>query len=151
MIGRAWNFLKAVVGGYFWLRCPRCQRWFGGHEEPQGRMYSIEKYTGEIPYSGRGTCPECPNEYYADGEQIDWYGKHKSQAPPLQKQSIEIIQEVGPRWTTFSSPSYTTGEPQGFKPLLVDRDDEEAAERAKDIALSVIPAAWALNRMMRKK
>ena len=32
--GRIWNFFRCFmsVPFYFWAKCPRCGRWFGGHE-----------------------------------------------------------------------------------------------------------------------
>ena len=32
MFNRAYNRIKALTGGYFWLPCPLCGRNFGGHE-----------------------------------------------------------------------------------------------------------------------
>lgn len=29
---RWWNHLRALAGGYFWLPCPECAEYFGGHE-----------------------------------------------------------------------------------------------------------------------
>lgn len=31
---RWWHHLRAHLGGYFWLPCPACGRFFGGHEWP---------------------------------------------------------------------------------------------------------------------
>lgn len=44
--------LRAFFGGYFWMPCPLCERYFGGHEEGNGDLY-----VG----NGRGkmVCSEC--------------------------------------------------------------------------------------------
>ena len=54
---RQWRWLNrcyAFIGGYFWLPCPICGRYFGGHE------WSESLYLGYG--SGRGTCPWCVEE-----------------------------------------------------------------------------------------
>jgi len=28
-----WRQARALVGGYFWLRCRGCGEWFGGYED----------------------------------------------------------------------------------------------------------------------
>lgn len=43
--------LYAFVNGYFWLPCPSCGRYFGGHERGGGTL------------GNKGTCPLCPRRY----------------------------------------------------------------------------------------
>lgn len=53
---RWWHWLRAHVCGYFWLPCPICNRYFGGHEHGASLMTSWG--------SGFGTCadPACKAE-----------------------------------------------------------------------------------------
>ena len=46
----AWLF------GYFWLPCPICKEYFGGHEWPLGSNWWIE------PGRGYGVCKNCTAE-----------------------------------------------------------------------------------------
>jgi len=57
MKDRTYNRLYAYLHGYFWLPCPLCGQYFGGHEwrDYDGKPSSIP--TG--PFSGRGICPDC--------------------------------------------------------------------------------------------
>jgi hypothetical protein len=65
---RWYHYIKAHLGGYFWLACPNCGRMFGGHERlPPGRgPVLLRNRIGE----GQGTCgnPECAKEVEARNE-----------------------------------------------------------------------------------
>lgn len=66
---RLYNHLYALFNRYFWLPCPLCGKYFGGHEWKSGN----DIYHGNG--SGEGVCPDCgekakainkanyPNEY----------------------------------------------------------------------------------------
>lgn len=49
------RWLRAKIGGYFWLPCPRCGRKFGGYEK--GGHLALTATRGEV------TCKKCPGEY----------------------------------------------------------------------------------------
>lgn len=49
----------ARYNGYFWLPCPVCGEWFGGHEKGGGNARHIEPVEDE-PYRAHSTCPNCP-------------------------------------------------------------------------------------------
>lgn len=53
---RLFHRLYALIFGYFWLPCPVCRRYFGGHEKGGG-CYWIDETTAKI------TCPQCPGDY----------------------------------------------------------------------------------------
>ena len=55
MKNRLFNKLKAFCGSYFWLPCPMCGQYFGGHE-----------WAGGVNPDGWGICPDCGRveEYY---------------------------------------------------------------------------------------
>ncbi len=43
---RAYHWLRAAIGGYFWLPCPVCGENFGGHElgmTPEGWAVSVPR------------------------------------------------------------------------------------------------------------
>lgn len=48
---RTFNRFWAHFRGYFWIPCPRCNQFFGGHERPKKRKY----YYG----GGKILCPQC--------------------------------------------------------------------------------------------
>lgn len=50
------NAIYATINGYFWLSCPKCNKYFGGHE-----LYEDE--------GGWGVCPECSIKIW--NERID--------------------------------------------------------------------------------
>ena len=51
---RFFNKIYAIIFGYFWLPCPICGEYFGGHEE-SGTLY--------ISYiEGESTCKNCKNK-----------------------------------------------------------------------------------------
>ncbi len=54
--------LYAAVMGYFWLPCPRCGRYFGGHEMGGGRI--------DHGGYGEGTCPLCPETTHEPEKEI---------------------------------------------------------------------------------
>lgn len=71
MISPARWFAKqyADLHGYFWLPCPRCGEYFGGHETGGGTyIYEIAYRPDGTPCgsSGKILCPNCPGEYYAE-------------------------------------------------------------------------------------
>lgn len=49
---------RAERYGRFWLPCPNCGRWFGGHE-PHGGSFWVD------PIRARICCPRCPGQYGA--------------------------------------------------------------------------------------
>ena len=52
---RWWHWLRAFLGGYFWLPCVLCGRKYGGHERLQGHLM--------LSWSqGKSTCPKCAVE-----------------------------------------------------------------------------------------
>jgi len=57
MKNRTFNKLYAMANGYFWMPCPLCGQYFGGHEwrDYDGKPSSIS--TG--CYTGKGICPDC--------------------------------------------------------------------------------------------
>ena len=64
------RWLRAFVGGYFWLPCPICGENFGGFEWGESLMSSWD--------GGEGVCPACSEE--ADRlNQIRW----KTTSPPV--------------------------------------------------------------------
>jgi hypothetical protein len=48
------HWVYAQLVGYFWVKCPLCGRWYGGHEDHGSIPTS--------PYSGRSVCPQCKEE-----------------------------------------------------------------------------------------
>lgn len=60
-LSRVLAWLRAFIGGHFWLPCPRCGRNFGGHEEGGGVIYRGT--------SGSICCPLCPGDsgFFIDG------------------------------------------------------------------------------------
>jgi hypothetical protein len=67
----------AALGGYFWLPCPLCGEFFGGHEwcDRDGRSSSIA-----APDRGAGKrvaiCPDCTRAGHGDNTNIViWSGK----------------------------------------------------------------------------
>ncbi len=55
---RRWNRFYAFINGYFWLPCPLCGAFFGGHEWTNHD--GIPK-PGE-PSIKRGICDDCAEE-----------------------------------------------------------------------------------------
>lgn len=43
---RAWHAQWALTHHYFWLPCPTCGRYFGGHEAGSGSVMTPEKGPG---------------------------------------------------------------------------------------------------------
>jgi len=58
MRDRLLNKIKAYLGGYFWLPCPLCGQYFGGHEwkDIDGKCSSIPS---DRPGISEGVCPDC--------------------------------------------------------------------------------------------
>lgn len=54
-IPRILHRIYAGLTGYFWLPCPICKEYFGGHEKNSGSLYSDR-------YSGRTVCSNCVGE-----------------------------------------------------------------------------------------
>jgi predicted RNA-binding Zn-ribbon protein involved in translation (DUF1610 family) len=44
--------VKAFAGSYFWLPCPICGEYYGGHEWNGGSLMETE-------YQGKMVCPDC--------------------------------------------------------------------------------------------
>ena len=60
---RRWmHKVYAFAFGYFWLPCPECGRWFGGHEEGGGTLWVSGTKTSR---SGHLLCPNCPGDRFA--------------------------------------------------------------------------------------
>lgn len=60
MIVRApkpWRWLRAHIGGYFWLPCDVCDRMFSGHEQGNGMLIMPGDQNLHV------TCPLCPHDY----------------------------------------------------------------------------------------
>ena len=51
----------ALLFGYFWITCPSCGRWFGGHENGGGTLWMS---CDGMFRSGRVLCPKCPQDIY---------------------------------------------------------------------------------------
>jgi hypothetical protein len=47
---RLFNKLYADIFGYFWLPCPLCGQYFGGHEWTSRTAHTKD---------GKGICPDC--------------------------------------------------------------------------------------------
>lgn len=56
---RILHHLYAFVCGYFWLPCPRCGEYFGGHEWMNHPLAGID---------GKGICPACTHKRIDAGE-----------------------------------------------------------------------------------
>lgn len=56
-LSRVVNRAFAAVTGYFWLPCPLCKQYFGGHQwrDINGQSSVIENGEG----SGTAICPDC--------------------------------------------------------------------------------------------
>lgn len=52
---RTLNKLYAKTFGYFWLPCPNCGQYCGGHEWKDGHSIEYRTKPGET-----GTCADCP-------------------------------------------------------------------------------------------
>ncbi len=52
-MSRDWNRDYAHRHGYFWLPCPICGKYFGGHEWFHGNTVWVDEIHGE------GVCPKC--------------------------------------------------------------------------------------------
>lgn len=65
MIPRFLHHFYAWLFGYFWIPCPVCQDFFGGHEVKNGGTLLIP-HTGNrhAPPNGLATCPRCPGYWY---------------------------------------------------------------------------------------
>ena len=50
------NKIYANIAGYFWLPCPICGEYFGGHEWKDDCELMINSH------SGKGVCQECCEE-----------------------------------------------------------------------------------------
>lgn len=68
MENRQFNEMYARSNGYFWLPCPSCKQFFGGHESLTLKGYesSIPNPGQTIDYffngngiTGTGICPDC--------------------------------------------------------------------------------------------
>jgi predicted RNA-binding Zn-ribbon protein involved in translation (DUF1610 family) len=46
------QWIKAFLGGYFWLPCPICGENYGGHEWTGGSLMTSET-------AGKMVCPDC--------------------------------------------------------------------------------------------
>jgi hypothetical protein len=55
---RTLNKLYAAVAGYFWVACPLCNQYFGGHEWRgiHGHSSTVRNSSG---VSESGICPDC--------------------------------------------------------------------------------------------
>lgn len=53
-LNRFLNHVYAILNGYFWLPCPICNEYFGGHEYKCSLMTSW--------HEGVGVCPSCCEE-----------------------------------------------------------------------------------------
>ena len=52
---RFWNRVVAFFGGYFWMPCPMCGEYFGGHEVTE------KNKTYFLGYGyGKTCCADCP-------------------------------------------------------------------------------------------
>jgi len=56
-INRYFNKLYANINGYFWLPCPVCGEYMGGHEWKLGGSIPIKHDKGY--YLGDGICDNC--------------------------------------------------------------------------------------------
>lgn len=65
MLNRLLNKWYANIFGYFWLPCPRCKKYMGGHEWKNDYMWTQEILEKEETFtisSGKGICNDCANE-----------------------------------------------------------------------------------------
>lgn len=58
---RPWHQWYAQAAGFFWLPCPLCGSYFGGHEwrDVDGRPSSIPDPDSDDPRMAVGICPAC--------------------------------------------------------------------------------------------
>lgn len=66
---------SARAGGYFWLPCPLCNRYFGGQEWRSINGHMMDIPTGQ-GWSGTAICPNC----VAAGRGCQAWAKNR---PPL--------------------------------------------------------------------
>ena len=65
----------ARANGFYWLPCPVCNEWFGGHEQGKGSAVYVEPVPSE-PYRSTSTCPNCPGYWEIRSVQVerpDWH------------------------------------------------------------------------------
>lgn len=68
---RFFNRVVAKFFGYFWLPCPLCGEYFGGHE---WRNYN-GKYSALA--DGKGICPDCTKKGLGKDMRLEiYYGKN---------------------------------------------------------------------------
>jgi hypothetical protein len=70
---RTLHRLYAHWAGFFWLPCPLCGRYFGGHEwrTIDGKVASIPTGKGNALWSeATGICPDCTRAGYGYREAI---------------------------------------------------------------------------------
>lgn len=53
---RLFNKIYAKLFGYFWLPCPICEQYFGGHE------WLIGTFNFPSSIKGKGICPDCTRQ-----------------------------------------------------------------------------------------
>jgi len=62
-INRLYHQARAFVSGYFWLPCPICGQYFGGHEKGQGDLMTSW-------FDGVSVCPNCAAEAQRRNDQF---------------------------------------------------------------------------------
>ncbi|UDL16537.1 hypothetical protein SEA_ZOOMAN_296 [Microbacterium phage Zooman] len=67
---RVAHHLYAKRHGFFWMPCPLCSRFFGGHEWMTSDGYSSIRIEGEPEGQQTGICPTCTRQGRAKGEEI---------------------------------------------------------------------------------
>lgn len=68
---KPWRRLRASIGGYFWLPCPSCGSYFGGHEVLHDGEHQNSIPTG--PHTGRLICPACALRGVGDRAWAEFY------------------------------------------------------------------------------
>jgi len=66
---RLLNKLFANLFGYFWLTCPNCGKYFGGHEinfSPFGKVKLVKSSDGY--YHSMCVCPDCEKDTSFKGD-----------------------------------------------------------------------------------
>ena len=61
---RLLNKIYAFIHGYFWLPCPICGQYFGGHEWQTDREASAVMLENDA-IGGIGICPDCTKKNIA--------------------------------------------------------------------------------------
>jgi hypothetical protein len=73
--------MYAKANGYFWLPCPNCGSYFGGHEwlpdkEHKSSIPVLNEEQPEMGEKGESICPACTLDGVGDRAWAEWYETH---------------------------------------------------------------------------